>query len=178
MSEGMNDGTMNTQVIDAATTTAALLTGQAPSQATGILDTVMAETLGMSMHNAVMRQQADGMVGAAAVTATCAKMLQAPPYLSPKKDLPPMPDPSPTIDQLIAPLPPPPAPPAPSPPPQDAYDQFMQGITEAESALLLLKKQAAQVAAELAKLAADANGGPPSPPPAPPAPPAAPRQKP
>jgi hypothetical protein len=43
-----------------------------------MLDMVMLETLGTAMHNAVARQQGAGMVSNAAVTATCAKMINAP----------------------------------------------------------------------------------------------------
>lgn len=51
---------------------------QTVMRALGLLDTVMAETLGMSLHNAVMTQQNAQMSATAAVTATCAKMLQMP----------------------------------------------------------------------------------------------------
>jgi hypothetical protein len=72
----MSDGTTNNQIVDSVTTASLLVNGQAPSQSFGMLDTVMAETLGMAMHNAVMRQQASSTVNTAAVTATCARMLQ------------------------------------------------------------------------------------------------------
>ena len=155
----MSDGTMNTRIIDSVTTNATLLTGQAPSQAFGILDTVMAETLGMSMHNAVMRQQADGMVSAAATTATCAKMLQTQaPYII-----------------TLSPPNPPPAPMA----------AITQAVTEGEAALAALKAQAAaaqaqaalieaQVAQAEAELVELANAAAPPSPPSPPAPPSPP----
>lgn len=43
-----------------------------------LIDVVMSETLGMSMHNAVTAQQNAQMSATAAVTAACAKMLQMP----------------------------------------------------------------------------------------------------
>jgi hypothetical protein len=162
------DGTMNTRIIDSVTTNAALLTGQAPSQAFGILDTVMAETLGMSMHNAVMRQQADGMVNAAAMTATCAKMLQSQhPQNPPPVFLPVQPEP-PKPDHLYPPQPPP----APAP-----VAAIAQAIADGEAALDALKRQAAdaqaqadavakQVTAVEAELAALAKSAAPPPPPA------------
>lgn len=67
---------VNSQVTDSVTTTIANVLGNAPAQGFGLLDTVMAETVGMMMHNAVTAQQNAQMVGNAAVTATCAKMLQ------------------------------------------------------------------------------------------------------
>ncbi|MCE4554587.1 RebB family R body protein [Roseateles cellulosilyticus] len=73
-----DEGTVNSQILDAAVSTVALTTGQAASQALAMLDVVLLETLGMAMHNAVHRQQSAGMVSAAAVTAACAKMLQTP----------------------------------------------------------------------------------------------------
>ncbi len=50
----------------------------AQSQTTAMLDAVMAETIGMLMHNAVTAQHNGQMVGSAAVTATCAKILSVP----------------------------------------------------------------------------------------------------
>lgn len=67
---------INSQINDSVTTTLADVLGNAPAQAFGMLDTIMAETVGMMMHNAVSAQQNAQMVGNAAVTATCAKMLQ------------------------------------------------------------------------------------------------------
>lgn len=50
--------------------------GQSAAQTQGLLDTVMAETLGMSMHNAVTAQHNSQMVASAAVTAACARMIR------------------------------------------------------------------------------------------------------
>lgn len=70
---------VNSQINDSVSTTIAEVLGNAPAQAFGMLDTVMAETVGMLMHNAVTAQQNAQMTGNAAVTATCAKMLSVQP---------------------------------------------------------------------------------------------------
>src|SRR3990167_6226169 len=68
-----------------------------------MLDTVMVETLGMAMYNAVNRQQNAGMVSSASVTAACARMLNAyPPYTPPP--VPPAPTP-PVVNPLPGPTP-------------------------------------------------------------------------
>lgn len=82
---------VNTQISDSVSDSIATVLGNAPTQGFSLLDTVMAETVGMMMHNAVTAQQNAQMVGSAAVTATCAKMLQAQPASSPG------PSPSPPI---------------------------------------------------------------------------------
>jgi len=74
---------VNSQISDSVSNAVATVLGNAPSQGFSLLDTVMAETVGMMMHNAVTAQQNAQMVGSAAVTATCAKMLQAQPSSSP-----------------------------------------------------------------------------------------------
>ncbi|MGY0714961.1 RebB family R body protein [Azospirillum argentinense] len=84
-----DEGTVNTQVIDATSDIVTLLTGQSPAQSFAMLDAVMVETLGMAMHNAVHRQQNAGMVNSAAVTAACAKMLSVPFPTTPPPPLPP-----------------------------------------------------------------------------------------
>ena len=68
---------VNSQISDSVSDAVATILGNAPSQGFSLLDTVMAETVGMMMHNAVTAQQNAQMIGNAAVTATCAKMLQA-----------------------------------------------------------------------------------------------------
>lgn len=81
---------VNSQINDSVSSTIATVLGNAPAQGFGLLDTVMAETVGMMMHNAVTAQQNAQMVGNAAVTATCAKMLQVqPPGGKSKKTTPP-----------------------------------------------------------------------------------------
>lgn len=91
----LDDSTVNSQIVDAVSNVVTLTTGQSPSQAFGMLDAVLLETLGMAMHNAVNRQQSAGMINSAALTAACAKILAVP-----------------------FPAPPPPPPPAPAPPPE------------------------------------------------------------
>ena len=159
------DGTVNSRITDSVASVVTLMTGQAPAQAFGILDTVMAETLSMAMHNAVMRQQASSMVGAAAVTAACAKMLQSP-----------------------LPLPPPPPPPAPWTPPgvQPLRPESPEGeFARAEAAISDLgvqeanaKNKLSQIEAFRAELAAQAQPTPPSPATSAPPPKSAPTPKP
>lgn len=100
----MNDiGTVNDQVVDSVNSVNTLLAGQSPAHAFAMLDTVMVETLGMAMYNAVNRQQNAGMVNSAAVTAACARMLNAyPPVPLPE---PPPALPPPTIQPLPGPAP-------------------------------------------------------------------------
>lgn len=54
-----------------------LLKGSADSQPMAMLNNVMAETLGMSMHNAVNNQHNAQLVNTAATTTTCARILAA-----------------------------------------------------------------------------------------------------
>lgn len=99
---------VNGQVIDAVTGMVTLMSGQSPSQSFGILDTVMADTLGMAMYNAVNRQQNSSLVGNAAITAACAKMLAVPFPIIPPPPPPPAGTP-PAVNPLpgpIQPLPP------------------------------------------------------------------------
>jgi hypothetical protein len=150
-------GSVNSQVIDATTGVVTLITGQAPSQAFGLLDAVMVETLGMAMHNAVSRQQGASVIGSAAVTAACAKMLTVPFPMPP----PPPPPPPPTVQPL--PGPPPTIPPS---------GVIAAAFSQAETAIDVLKMQAAgagtlaQTAqADLGKLITEAGGTPqPAPP--------------
>ncbi|NGN96233.1 hypothetical protein G5S52_00755 [Grimontia sp. S25] len=46
------------------------------NQSTGLLETTLADTLGLSMHNAVSNQQQSQMTTAASVTNACARLLQ------------------------------------------------------------------------------------------------------
>lgn len=102
-----DQGSVNGQILDSVADTVTIAAGLAPSQSYAMLDTVMVETLGMAMYNAVSRQQGGSMVGSAAVTAACAKMLGTSISASPKPPAPP----------TIQPLPTPPIPPAPYNPP-------------------------------------------------------------
>ena len=89
-----NEGTVNSVITDSVTQTNTGIIGGAASQAMGLIDVVSAETLGMSMYNAVTTQQNAQMSASASVTATCAKMLQTQipqpaPVAEPEKDTPP-----------------------------------------------------------------------------------------
>ncbi|WP_076585344.1 RebB family R body protein [Vibrio ostreicida] len=46
------------------------------SQSTGLLETTLADTLGLSMHNAVSNQQQSQMTTSASITNACARLLQ------------------------------------------------------------------------------------------------------
>jgi hypothetical protein len=86
----MPDQYVNDQIVESVADVVTLNIGQAPSQSSAMLDVVMAETIGMSMYNAVSRQQSSSTVGSAAVTAACAKMLQTPfPIRRPAPPIPP-----------------------------------------------------------------------------------------
>lgn len=69
---------VNDQIVESVADVVTLNIGQAPSQSSAMLDVVMAETIGMTMYNAVSRQQSSSTVSSAAITAACAKMLQTP----------------------------------------------------------------------------------------------------
>lgn len=99
----MNDhGTVNSQIVDSVADVVTLTGGHAPAHAFGMLDAVMVETMGMAMYNAVSRQQGSSMIGSAAVTAVCAKMLNAP-FALPPRPAPVVPAPKPPH---VNPLPP------------------------------------------------------------------------
>ncbi|HEV2273072.1 MAG TPA: RebB family R body protein [Acidobacteriaceae bacterium] len=72
------EGTVNSQITDSVTQAIAAVVGNAPSETKGLLDTLMAETVGMAMYNAVTNQHNAQMVSNAAVTAACARMLRTP----------------------------------------------------------------------------------------------------
>jgi Killing trait len=103
-----DESTVNSQITDSVSSVVTLSTGQAASQARGMLDAVLLETLGMAMYNAVHRQQSAGMISSAAVTAACAKMLAAP---FPIEQPPTPPGPPPEVKPPLSPPPtlPPPA---------------------------------------------------------------------
>ena len=56
--------------------TTAAVSGQLSGQPTGLVETTFAETIGLSMHNAVTSQQSSQMTTAASVTNACARLLQ------------------------------------------------------------------------------------------------------
>lgn len=68
-------GTVNDQTVDSVSQISTFLVGNSAPQAMGLLDVAGAESMGMSMHNAVSTQQNSQISSAAAVTAACAKML-------------------------------------------------------------------------------------------------------
>ncbi len=75
----MPDGsTVNAQIVDSVADVVTLSSGMAPAQSFGMLDAILTETLGMAMYNAVSRQQGASMIGSAATTSSCAKMLRVP----------------------------------------------------------------------------------------------------
>lgn len=67
---------VNDQITDALTQLNAHMLASAPSHSVGLLDVTGAETLGMSMYNAVTAQQNAQTSSSASATATCAKILQ------------------------------------------------------------------------------------------------------
>jgi hypothetical protein len=160
----MSEGTTNNQIVDSVTTASLLVGGQAPSQSFGMLDTVMAETLGMAMHNAVMRQQASGTVNAAAVTAACARMLQVPTQFG---------GPLPPPDPPLPPTPPGILPIQPTPPPSP--NGISEALARAKAAINVILngvQTGSQEEAEANKALATLNQATtPQVPPIPPAPP-------
>jgi hypothetical protein len=161
-------GSVNSQIVDSVTDVVTLTNALAPANAFGMLDAVMTETLGMSMYNAVSRQQGGSMIGSAAATAVCAKMLSTPfPFEIPPAPVPPKPAGGGVND--LKPVPPPPSP----PPPSQAV-VIATAFAEAEEAITILKQaahgeEAAIASADLDVLAAMVD--PPASPPGPPSPP-------
>ncbi|WP_394204180.1 RebB family R body protein [Shewanella waksmanii] len=78
--------TVNDQVTDAVTQLNALLTGGAAPQSLSMVDIAGAETMGMSMFNAITAQQNSQTSASAAATASCAKMLKTEVPALPDKD--------------------------------------------------------------------------------------------
>lgn len=156
----IEEGTVNSQVVDAVSSVVTLSSGQSPSQSQGMLDAVLLETLSMAMYNAVNRQQSAGMIGSAAVTAACAKMLSAPfPVMPP----PPPPGPLPVVNPLPGP--------APDLPPSAV---IAAALSEGQTAIQVLQAQAtgssqdaATAKADLQQLATAAQAPAPTPAPAP-----------
>jgi hypothetical protein len=90
-----------------------LLKGAADSQSLALLNNVMAETIGMSMHNAVTAQHNAQMLGSATTTSTCARILsvmgvKAPPPPVPATD--PLTPVTPVTPVTVTPVLTPPAP--------------------------------------------------------------------
>ncbi len=55
-------------------------------QPTGMVETTYAETIGLSMHNAILSQQNSQMITQASVTNACARLLTIPSLLEEKKE--------------------------------------------------------------------------------------------
>ncbi|SFD51704.1 RebB family R body protein [Pseudoalteromonas denitrificans] len=72
---------MNSSDSDETKNSTAITTSQRSvfsNQPTGLVETTFAETLGLSMHNAISNQQNSQMTTAASITNACARLLQAP----------------------------------------------------------------------------------------------------
>ncbi len=65
----------NDYILSSVTDVQQLLKGTANSQSVAMLNNVMAETIGMSMHNAVTAQHNAQMLNSATTTSTCARIL-------------------------------------------------------------------------------------------------------
>lgn len=67
---------INSSILSSVVDADVLALGLAPSESLALLDATMAQTLGMAMHNAVVRQQADRVVSQALISAACARMVE------------------------------------------------------------------------------------------------------
>lgn len=74
----MPDSVVNAQITDSISQTIAAVVGNSPAETKSMLDTLMAETIGMAMYNAVTNQHNAQMVSNASMTASCARMLKTP----------------------------------------------------------------------------------------------------
>lgn len=82
----MTDETgVNTQITDSVTQAHITTMDQSPVQSHALLDLVMAETVGMGMHNAINTQHSMQMMASAAITATCARMISGQESVPPPK---------------------------------------------------------------------------------------------
>lgn len=73
----MSDTTSNTAEAESGTALPAV-SNPFSAQPTTMVETTFAETLGLSMHNAVTSQQSSQMTTAASITNACARLLQSP----------------------------------------------------------------------------------------------------
>ena len=71
----MADHSVNSQITDAITQLNSMLVGKSAPQSMAIMSAVMADTMGMALHNAVSTQHHAQMIGGASTTSTCARML-------------------------------------------------------------------------------------------------------
>lgn len=75
----MSNATVNDVITDSVSQTNTLLTSIAAPQGCALVDVASAETIGMTMYNAVSAQQNAQLTTNASVTAACARMLAAVP---------------------------------------------------------------------------------------------------
>jgi len=66
---------VNSQITESVSQVQTSTIHESPAQSFAILDLVMAETVGMGMHNAINAQHSMQMMSSAAITATCARMI-------------------------------------------------------------------------------------------------------
>lgn len=71
--------TLNAQIVDSVDFANQTVIGHSASHSASMLDALMAETIGMAMHNATNAQHNAQMISSAAVTAACARMLKVQP---------------------------------------------------------------------------------------------------
>ena len=76
-SDNSANALVNGQITDSMNQVLTTLLGQSTAYSFGLIDTVMSDTLGMTMHNAVTAQQNQQIIANAALSAACAQMLKA-----------------------------------------------------------------------------------------------------
>jgi len=84
----------NDYILSSVTDVQQLLKGNTDSQSIAMLNNVMAETIGMAMHNAVTAQHNAQMLNSATTTSTCARILSVMGAKPPAPASPPAPGPS------------------------------------------------------------------------------------
>ena len=73
----VDESGVNTQITESVIQVHKATADQTPAQSLALLDRVMAETLGMGMHNAITAQRNSQLTASAAITATCARMINS-----------------------------------------------------------------------------------------------------
>ena len=91
----IDESTVNSQIVDSVNQLVSGVLGQGPGQSASLVDAVMANTLGITMHNAAAAQRNAQVITNASVASACAKMLQAQIHYPP---------PAPPEDKPISPL--------------------------------------------------------------------------
>lgn len=71
------DNAVNTQITDSVIEALESTVGSGPSHSMAVLESVMAETMGMHIHNAVTTQHNAKLVSQASTAQTCARILAA-----------------------------------------------------------------------------------------------------